>query len=108
MLDWLRSLWPSRGDDAASDPLALYHAGAAAEAERIANERLARDAGDRAASLTQALLLVDRGRGRDAIAIADRVLAGAREDGDALRLGRGARVVQGERVGSAAAAGGPE
>jgi predicted O-linked N-acetylglucosamine transferase (SPINDLY family) len=96
MLDWLRSLWPT-GGGGGSDPLALYHAGAAAEAERIANERLARDAGDRAAALTQALLLVDRGHGRDAIAIADRVLAGAREDGDALLVIGRAHAAAGRR-----------
>lgn len=94
MLDWLRARWKPGGG---SDPLALYHAGQTGEAERVANERLAQDASDRAAVLTQALLLVDRGRGKDAIAIADRVLAGAREDGDALLVIGRAHAAAGRR-----------
>lgn len=87
MFSWLRSRW--QGGDAATDPLALYHAGAFEDAERVAAERLARDTGDRAAALAQALLLVDRGRGKDAIAIAERLLAGARNDAQAwLVIGR--------------------
>lgn len=80
MLGWLRSRF---GGLAGDDPLALYYAGQAEAAERLAGEKLAQDAQDRPASLTQALLLVDRGRGKDAIAIAERVLAGARRDAQA-------------------------
>lgn len=80
MLDWLRSRFGGPVDD---DPLALYHAGQAEAAERLAGEKLAHDGQDRSALLTQALLLVDRGRGKDAIAIAERVLARARRDAQA-------------------------
>jgi protein O-GlcNAc transferase len=64
-----------RTGDSADGPLALYHAGDAQQAERVALERLATDRDDREALLAQAFLLAERGRGKDAIDIAQRVLA---------------------------------
>lgn len=104
MLGWFLSRISGR----ASDPLALYHAGAFVEAERLAEERLQKNAADRKASLAQALLLVDRGRGKDAIEIAERLLAPARKDAQAwLVIARahsavGRRKAAGEALESAA------
>lgn len=80
MLGKLFSFWRRDGD---AKPLALYHAGETEQAERAAGERLASVADDRGALLTQAFLLADRGRGRDAIAIAERVLAANERDAQA-------------------------
>lgn len=104
MLGWFLS----RITGKASDPLALYHAGAFVEAERLAEERLQKNSADRKASLAQAMLLVDRGRGKDAIEIAERLLAPARKDAQAwLVIARahsagGRRKAAGEALASAA------
>lgn len=95
MLGKLFSKW--RGAAAGEGPLALYHAGEREEAQRAASERLARADDDRSALLTNAFLLADRGRGKDAIAIAERLLAGNARDAQAwLVIGR-AHAVAGRR-----------
>ena len=80
MLAKLFSFWRGEAD---AGPLALYHAGDTEQAERAAQQRLASAANDRAALLTQAFLLADRGRGKDAIAIAERVLSANQRDAQA-------------------------
>lgn len=86
-----------RGEGEASGPLALYHAGAREEAERLAGERLANDPADRAGLLTQALLLLDRGRGKDAMNIAERLLAANAKDAQALLVMGRAQAAAGRR-----------
>lgn len=95
MLGKLLSLWRREGDPAG--PLALYHAGERERAERIAGERLARDPADRTGLLTQALLLVDRGRGKDAMHIAERLLATDAKDAQALLVLGRAQAAAGRR-----------
>ena len=96
MLDKLVSYWRGRST-AAEEPLALYHAGEIEQAERVASDRLARAASDRGALLTRAFLLTDQGRGKDAIAIAQQLLAGNARDAQAwLAIGR-AHAVAGRR-----------
>ncbi len=96
MFGKLLSLW-RRPTAAADGPLALYHAGETEQAERAAGDRLASVADDRSALLTRAFLLADRGRGKDAIAIAEKLLAGNARDAQAwLAIGR-AHSVAGRR-----------
>lgn len=107
MLGKLFARWRGN-EDGDLGPLEAYHAGDVETAERLAQERLAGDANDRAALLAQALLQVDRGRGRDAIAVAERLLASDRKDALALLvIGRahaaaGRRKAAGEALQSAA------
>lgn len=96
MLGKLFSLLRSEGAGA-DGPLALYHAGDAAQAEQHARERLAADPADRTGLLVQALLLVDRGRGKDAIAIAERLLATNARDAYALLVSGRAHAAAGRR-----------
>ncbi|MDE2607222.1 MAG: tetratricopeptide repeat protein [Burkholderiales bacterium] len=86
-----------RGDEAAEGPLALYLAGDAQQAERLANERLSKEVSDRSSRLAQALLLADRGRGKDAIELAERLRADQPRDAwPLLAIGR-AHAVAGRR-----------
>jgi protein O-GlcNAc transferase len=95
MLGKFFSYW--RSASTAEEPLALYHAGDVQQAERVASDRLANAASDRGALLTRAFLLADRGRGKDAIAIAQQLLAGNARDAQAwLAIGR-AHAVAGRR-----------
>lgn len=88
MLGKLVSYWRTRSTRA-EEPLALYHAGEIEQAERVASDRLARVASDRDALLTRAFLLAERGQGKDAIAIAQQLLAGNTRDAQAwLAIGR--------------------
>ena len=95
----LGKLFSLRRGPAAADggPLALYHAGDVDGAARAVSERLASAADDRGALLTQAFLLADRGRGKDAIAIAEKLLAGNAHDAQAWLAICRAHAVAGRR-----------
>jgi predicted O-linked N-acetylglucosamine transferase (SPINDLY family) len=94
MLGKLFSLW--RGKDETT-PLSLYHAGRLQEAERAAEERLARDPQDRLGLLTQAFLQAERGKGKDAITVAEGLLAANARDAQAWLAIARAHTVAGRR-----------
>jgi len=96
MLGKLFSRWRGAEPDDLG-PLSAYHAGDVEAAERLARERLASAPDDRAALLAQAFVLVEQGKGRDAIALGERLLAADRKDAQALLLIARAHAAAGRR-----------